>query len=608
VNHTHTETKEKTKPEVAPCPPQAPEPVDTCCELVCFERPRYFCGHLLTDADLTKEQKYVIEKHKLYNRSLHGHGVVCGLRLTCNHHCPGEIIIGDGYAIDNCGNDLVLCEAKPFDVIRFLRRKGYLVEEPRPDPCKPGEEPRECKIKECFYIVACYAEEESDFTTPLVKGCRPTVSECEPTRVREMVSFDVLDKLPTAVDPFEDLKARIEKCWKLFTDSRFSDALLKHREFINKLFSAKDDGQIEGDCFTVICELKRLLLLHLQKYPDHYNCTTEEEIRKIRETPDSGHYIQECRDAICRLLELAYQYVISCVWGELVVPCSEPTKASCVVLGTVEVESGRLMRVCNCPRSYIWSFANFSQVLMEAVLGSSACNGHREEKADHHICCNECKLDCEHFFRLFGTNRAALPELSTYLLQNIPDFGQWFKETFDLCRQDVFPAGYFRGSDVEEAQKRAQEANVRIAGTIDLDRDRARRLIINERLSELALVERGSAEQTGSSVNLVVKGGKVVDVRPAAPPVDAALSPEEKRQLDETISGMKGVVSDVAKLKEEIIRGAEETQRKFGDELNGLKAYFDNRLAELTNRPPPGEGGGQVRRRRPRGSGGGENP
>jgi len=79
-----------------------------CCNLVCFDRPNYFCGHLLTDGDLTLQQKYVVEKNKLYHRTMHGHGIVCGLKLTCDCDCKGNILIHDGFAIDDCGNDLVV--------------------------------------------------------------------------------------------------------------------------------------------------------------------------------------------------------------------------------------------------------------------------------------------------------------------------------------------------------------------------------------------------------------------------------------------------------------------------------------------------------------------
>src|SRR5262245_8784558 len=120
--HTHshdagTPTSPRTGPPPAgpaPCGCAQPHPGSTCCDIQCFERPRYFCGHLLTDDDLSLEQRYVVEKHKLYHRTLHGHGVVCGLRLTCHGPCNGEILIGNGFAIDDCGNDLVVCEPTPF--------------------------------------------------------------------------------------------------------------------------------------------------------------------------------------------------------------------------------------------------------------------------------------------------------------------------------------------------------------------------------------------------------------------------------------------------------------------------------------------------------------
>src|SRR5262245_159648 len=215
--HTHPATQTPPRTAIAPCPSPTPEPPVTCCELICFERPRYFCGHLLTDADLSKEQQYVVGKHKLYHRSLHGHGVVCGLRLTCDRECEGHVRIDRGYAIDDCGNDLVVCEAASFDVIGRAREKRYLAAEEPCDPCAPEEKPPNCPVTQCFYVTACYAEEETDFTTPFVPGCRPTVSECEATRVRESVRFDLLDALPERNGWLERLEKRLEHCWRLFT-------------------------------------------------------------------------------------------------------------------------------------------------------------------------------------------------------------------------------------------------------------------------------------------------------------------------------------------------------------------------------------------------------
>src|SRR5260221_6580073 len=155
---------------------QATATTENCCGLMSFERPNYFCGHLLTDTDLTQEQRYFREKTRLYHRALDGHGVVCGLRLTCDHNCSGNILVGRGYAIDNCGNDLVLAEPASVDVLSRLVEKGLLVQEPSPDPCRPEKVKSECHFHQCFYVTISYQEEETAFTTPLVTACQPMLS------------------------------------------------------------------------------------------------------------------------------------------------------------------------------------------------------------------------------------------------------------------------------------------------------------------------------------------------------------------------------------------------------------------------------------------------
>src|SRR5262249_35829573 len=151
----------------------------------------------------------------------------------------------------------------------------------------------------------------------------------------------------------------------------------------------------------LFCQLRGLFLLYLKKHPDNYNCTIEDDIRNIpfpdQKQEEEGNYKEKVREAFCRLLELVWQYVISCALGELVPPCSEPSRASCVVLGTVEIENGRIVHVCNCPRSYVWSFANFFEVLLATLMNGVACesdNEDDEKQAMKHICCREFDLDC----------------------------------------------------------------------------------------------------------------------------------------------------------------------------------------------------------------------
>jgi hypothetical protein len=54
--------------------------------------------------------------------------------------------------------------------------------------------------------------------------------------------------------------------------------------------------------------------------------------------------------------------------------CKAPCTPCCVVLGSVEVEDGKIVRVCNCEREYVWSFANFVEVLLYTVLQGGACH------------------------------------------------------------------------------------------------------------------------------------------------------------------------------------------------------------------------------------------
>lgn len=92
-----------------------------CGGLECLERPRFFAGQLLTEAELNSDQAYVLAKNRLHNRYLHGPGVVCGLQVACDD-CDGWVRVKPGYAIDPCGNDIVVCEEKRLNVGELIAR------------------------------------------------------------------------------------------------------------------------------------------------------------------------------------------------------------------------------------------------------------------------------------------------------------------------------------------------------------------------------------------------------------------------------------------------------------------------------------------------------
>lgn len=74
-------------------------------------RLRWFTGRFMTARDLTDEQDYHLERHRLHNRLLHGWGTVCGLevhphdRADCDHEWTW---VDAGIAIDCRGREIVL--------------------------------------------------------------------------------------------------------------------------------------------------------------------------------------------------------------------------------------------------------------------------------------------------------------------------------------------------------------------------------------------------------------------------------------------------------------------------------------------------------------------
>lgn len=115
-----------------------------CCELECLVRPNFFCGQLLTDADLAAMVDWTRKRLSLA-RYRDGWGIACGLDLSCSD--PGgstaccddaksgpAVYLGSGYAIDCCGNDLVVCEPMRVDLSSVCTAPD--------DPCKPVPAPK----------------------------------------------------------------------------------------------------------------------------------------------------------------------------------------------------------------------------------------------------------------------------------------------------------------------------------------------------------------------------------------------------------------------------------------------------------------------------------
>jgi hypothetical protein len=154
-----------------------------CTGLQCLDRTRFFSGQLLTDADLNNEQSYMLAKNRLHNRYLNGWGAVCGLQVTCSE-CAGWVNINPGYAIDPCGNDIIVCKAQSFNVLQAIQA---CCTPPSQTNCQPLRytPPATClDAPQKWCITVQYQEQPSQLVAPLQNvtntscGCGGSTKGC----------------------------------------------------------------------------------------------------------------------------------------------------------------------------------------------------------------------------------------------------------------------------------------------------------------------------------------------------------------------------------------------------------------------------------------------
>ncbi len=105
-----------------------------CCRLECLVQPRFYCGQLLTDTDLNTLLQWTQQKLRL-GRYHYGWGVVHGLHVRLDPKDPLGIVVAPGYAVDCCGDDVVVCEDYPFSLQALCADEVcFDPRQPRPKP------------------------------------------------------------------------------------------------------------------------------------------------------------------------------------------------------------------------------------------------------------------------------------------------------------------------------------------------------------------------------------------------------------------------------------------------------------------------------------------
>jgi hypothetical protein len=438
--------------------------VCTCCDLTCFERPDYHCGHLLTDADLSLQVRYVVEKNKLRNRTLHGHGVVCGLKMTCDTNCCGHILVHDGYAIDPCGNDIVVCETACFDVMSALRGKHLIAKAQERDPCKPGVEEKECRVPQCFYVTICYKEEDADYETPFQSGCSSGPQACAPTRIKERYTLDVTDCLPDDCSYLDRLEEKLKHCFRLFLDSPVGRLMTKEIELLKMIAEGKAQASDGQDRFCqLFCLLKAHFQQQLKQYPDELSCDLAKEVACLACPEEKGDkYASAMQDAFAKLLKLMHRYQYDCVLADLVFSCEAPKEGECIVLGCVEVDDCCVLRVSNTHRKYVWSFANILPILMSTALTSKMQGMAKASDAEitwrrENTCCDDF-VDFDHraFLAEFEANPAGRYLSATSPMRAMRAMHKSIGDSFAFTESTAFAADLLAKTDLKDISRYAE--------------------------------------------------------------------------------------------------------------------------------------------------------
>jgi len=148
--------------------------------------------------------------------------------------------------------------------------------------------------------------------------------------------------------------------------------------------------------------------------------------------------------------------VFSCVLAQLAFSCPEALDCSCVLIGSVEVENGRLTRVLNYPRWYLWCFANFFQVLLYSMANDGAygqdATAKRKDggKPVKSGCGSGFEIDVDQFLNLFSADPRAFEKAARISVDAIQASYTALVAGFNFTRPGGIAPSVLSGMDVEK--------------------------------------------------------------------------------------------------------------------------------------------------------------
>jgi hypothetical protein len=334
-----------------------------------FKRPRFFAGQLLTEDDLQAMMDYVVGKNRLHNRYLFGEGVVCGLAVTCHPCGGGSVMVAPGFALDCCGNDLVLPCAEEVDIGALLRdlRKRQLQGYECGDPCEDKGDHRQ------YGLYLTYNETPADPVAPYNGGDSCGQQGCEPTRICEGYGFEL--RCECTVERQADLYARILAC---IGDIRSANSAIARAQNLYEVattprYANKDNPPLEEPRRNAAL-LKSWLVTRLEQAGSRTRCDLYDRVKAISLTPSEPDFagrdqLQDSEaQAWLNLIRVLLEYFIDCACLALNPSCGACDDTA-LLLACVELDGCNVVDICNLSRRFVLSPAAMRYWLPANLVG-----------------------------------------------------------------------------------------------------------------------------------------------------------------------------------------------------------------------------------------------
>lgn len=389
-----------------------------CTGLQCLERPRFFAGQLLSEAELNSEMDYMLAKQRLHNRYLHGVGTVCGLEVVCSN-CDGQVIVKPGYAIDPCGNDVIVCQEQQFDVMKAIQACCDAIKKKNKTVCDPyrpfnqgctGLEQKWCitiayqetqtqpvtplrgKTKTCSCAGSCSSvgscgcpscngstTQSNGCTPPATAPTTPTSISCEPTRVLESFTLGVVpdpESCSNLQDMLQDsLLFKLGECVSLLfpanLQKNFSQQIWQVlvAAFSQQLATSQTSN---ADAFSACCQFRQFVIDLFTNGDFATRCTALQLFDSIPCPPlpssqagaggggSDPAYLQQVQGIIDLTLLALVEYIRECVCHVILPSCPPDPGDNRLILACVTINDGKITDICNfgC-RQFAGSFPSF---------------------------------------------------------------------------------------------------------------------------------------------------------------------------------------------------------------------------------------------------------